>query len=303
MRTYTTSGIVPIAGGILTALAAIAVTVLCAFVYAYAFRWMPLGLLRIFLFLGYCFAVGIAISTLGKWTKIRSPLFIIVLAVACTLVGLWIHWGASVWAKEGAQTGLAAWSPAELVAFGQRLFENGSFKIRRSTIDGWLLVAFWIAEAGGMFALIAGSAQAHVWQPFCESCGQWTTNHPGMIRLAANGKEPAWDQVLAGDFALLATYPLANAQTSPHVRLDLATCPSCNHSNFLSLAACTIKYDKKGKATTKEESLLSHGVLNDIQAEMIRELAHLLANEQDHDYAGEGAEIDDGAHTGGKSAE
>ena len=290
MRTYTSSGIVPVTGGLITAIVGLLTAVVSAFLYAYAFYWMPLGFLRIFLCLIYCFVIGITIATLGKWTKIRSPLFITAVAFAAMLVGLWIYWGAYRWAKEGAGIGLAAWSPQELIAFGQRLFEEGSFKIRRSTIDGWLLVIFWILEAAVMFCGIVGVAQAHVWQPFCEACQGWTLTRAGLIRLAADGKEPAFAQILAGDFALLATFPLAGEKTTPHVRLDLTTCPQCVHSNYLSLSAVTIKLDKKGKEKSSEESLVSYGLLTDVQAEMVRQMANMLAAEAPADYAEDGSD-------------
>jgi hypothetical protein len=279
MQTYSASGIVPVTGGIVTALAGLIAAAISGFVYAYAFHWMPIGFVRILFCLLYCFVIGITIATIGKWAKIRSPLFITIVALASTLVGLWIYWGAYQWAKEGAGAGLAAWSPGGLIAFGQRLFEDGSFKIRRSTIDGWLLVGFWIVEAGVMLVSIVGSAQAHVWQPFCETCQEWTTTNAGLIRLSASGDEPAISQALAGDFAMLATLPLASAKTTPHVRLDLATCPQCPHSNYLSLSSVAIKIDRKGKERTTEQSLLSHGLLTAVQAEMIRQLAHVLQSE------------------------
>jgi hypothetical protein len=293
MRTYTSSGIVPIAGGLITAVAGLLTAVVAAFVYAYAFHWMPIGFLRIFLCLIYCVVTGMTIAKLGKQTKIRSPLFITALAFAAMLLGLWIYWGAYRWAKEGAGVGLAAWSPQELIAFGQRLFEDGSFKFRRTTIEGWPLVVFWVLEVGVMFCGIVGIAQAHVWQPFCELCQEWTSTHAGLLRLTASGKEPAFEQILAGDFALLATFPLAGEKTSPHVRLDLTSCPACQHSNFLSLAAVSIKVDRKGKEKTSEEPLLSYGVLTDVQAEMVRQLAHMLAGEQNPDYAEGGSDAED----------
>jgi len=293
MQTYSASGIVPVTGGIITAIAGLLTAVVSGFAYAYAFHWIPISFLRVVLCLIYCFAVGLAIAAVGKRAKIRSPAFITVVAFVSMLVGLWIYWGAYRWAKEGAGVGIAAWSPQELIAFGQRLFENGSFKLRRTNIDGWLLVMFWLVEAIVMLCGIVGIAQAHVWQPFCETCQEWTTTESGMIRLSASGKEPAFEQILAGDFALLATHPLASSTTSPHVRLDLSTCPKCQHSNFLSLASATVKYDKKGNAKTQEESLLTYGVLSDVEAEMIRQLAHVLASEPGPDYAEEGTDVED----------
>jgi hypothetical protein len=293
MRTYTSSGIVPVAGGVWTVVASLLAAAFCGFVYAYAFHWIPIGFFRIVLCLIYCLAVGMTIATLGKRAKIRSPLFITVLAFVCMLLGLWIYWGAYRWAKEGAGIGLAAWSPDELYAFGQRLFEDGSFTLRRSKVDGWLLVIFWVLEVIVMLFGIVGIAQAHVWQPFCETCQEWTSTQPGLLLVSASGQEPAFDQIVAGDFALLATFQLANVETSPHVRLDLTSCPKCQHTNFLSLAAVTIKYDKKGKPKSSEQSLLSYGLLTDVQAEMVRQMGNMLAAELETDYAEDGSDAEE----------
>jgi hypothetical protein len=285
MQTYKHSGTVPVSGGISTAVAGLSAAVIGGFAYGFAFYWMPFTLLKLLLLMGYCFLVGTTIAGVARSTKIRSPLFVTAIAVICVIVGWWVEWGAYRWAKEGAGIGLAAWSPTEILAFGQRLFEDGSFRLRRSTVAGWFLVGFWIAEAGTMLVSIVRLAREDAARPFCEACEAWTDTDKGLIHLASDGKEPAWAQVLAGDLASLGLFPVAAPETSPYARLDLTTCPKCEHSNYLSITATTITLDKKGNAKEKHEPLMTNAVLTATQAEMVRQLANLLESEGQQDYA------------------
>lgn len=281
MQTYSHSGTVPIAGGIYTPLIGLATAGVAGFIYAYAFRWMPIGLLRLLLLGVYCLVVGVAIAVTANSAKIRSPLFVTIVAIVCTLFGLWIYWGAYRWAKEGAGVGLAAWSPAELAAFGQRLFEEGSFKIRRSLIDGWLLVGFWIAEVGVMLWAIVSLARSDAHRPFCETCEEWTNEDKTALRFAASGTELSWSQILAGDFAELGRFETASQLTPQHVRLNVASCPKCVHSNFLTINAVTVTFDKKGKSNAKDRTIIRNAHLTDTQAEMLRALAKMLGVKED----------------------
>jgi hypothetical protein len=281
MQTYSHSGTVPVAGGIYTPLIGLATAGVGGFVYAYAFQWMPIGLLRLLLLGIYCLVVGVTIAITANSAKIRSPLFVTIVAIVCTLFGLWIYWGAYRWAKEGVGAGLAAWSPAELAEFGQRLFEEGSFKIRRSVIDGWLLVGFWIAEVGVMLWAIVSLARSDVHTPFCESCNEWTAADKTALRFAASGKEPSWSQILAGDFVELGRFETASQLTPEHVRLNVASCPKCVHSNFLTINAVTVSFDKKGKSNAKERTIIRNAHLTDTQTEMLRALANMLGLKED----------------------
>jgi hypothetical protein len=161
------------------------------------------------------------------------------------------------------------------------LFEEGSFKLRRNTIDGWLLVVFWVAEAGTMFFSIVGLARGDVHRPFCETCEAWTNEDKTALRFAAKGSEPAWAQILAGDFAELGRFETATADTPEHVRLNVASCPKCAHSNFLTIHVVRIVTNRKGKQQTNHTVLLRNGLLTDTQAEMLRALAKMLGTPED----------------------
>ena len=66
MRTYVSSGVVPIAGGLYTVVGSLATAVVCGFAYAYAFHWMPISFLRLLVLFIYCFLVGIAVVAAAR---------------------------------------------------------------------------------------------------------------------------------------------------------------------------------------------------------------------------------------------
>jgi hypothetical protein len=273
MRTYSPSGTIPIAGAVITVLSGLVAALVAGFLYAYLFRWAFIWFLRILLTSGFALLLGGTIDLVARRTKIRSPLFVTAVAVVTTLAGLWIYWGATIWAREGAGRGLAAWSPAELVAYGQHLFANGSWRFKGWQVTGLPLVGFWIAEALWVLYLSLGMARSEVYRPFCESCLAWTESSDGLMRLRATGQEPAWREVLEGELPALAEFPPADDTDAELVRLDLASCPKCEQSNFLTLVAVKCKTNSKGKVSTTETTLVKSGEVSDVHAEFLRQFA------------------------------
>jgi hypothetical protein len=101
--------------------------------------------------------------------------------------------------------------------------------------------------------------------PFCESCNEWTETEPDVARLTATGQEPAWQQVLAGDLPSLAEFPPAPPEAQQFVRLNVARCPRCEHSRFLSATSVQITINKKGEASEKEQHLVTNAILTPSQ--------------------------------------
>jgi hypothetical protein len=147
---------------------------------------------------------------------------------------------------------------------------------RQQKAKGWLLVIVWIAEGVCVTGIIVATARSDAQRPFCETCLEWTNSEKGLMYLAADGNEPTWQEVLGGDLTALAVFERAFEHTSPHVRLDLARCPKCEHSNFVSLTAVTITTDKKGKEKTTERSPITSGAISDPEAVFLGEFAKQL---------------------------
>jgi hypothetical protein len=277
MQRYRHSGIVPTSGAITTLLVGLSTAVLGAFVYAFSMYWISWGPIRLILMCLYGLTVGVSIGVSANYGKIRSPLFNTVLGLVCFALGLWVYWGAFDIARNGVAVVPSAWTPARLEEHGQIMFTEGTFTMKgKDRIDGWLLVIAWAAEAICLLLIIVTLARTDAARPFCETCLEWTGSTSGLMRLAADGKEPPWQEVLAGDLTAIASFLPANASTTPHVRLDLARCPKCQHSNFVTLTTVTITTDSKGKTKTTERQLLLNGMISDPEAEFLHEFSKQL---------------------------
>lgn len=277
MQRYSHSGIVPVSGAILAVLAGLSATVLGGFVYAFLAYWISWGIFRLFLMLAFSLTVGIVLAVAANRGKIRSPLFNTVVALGCVVIGMWVYWGAFDVARNGFGAAATAWTPQGLSRHAQDLFEKGSFTMKGKTkVNEWPLVAAWIAEGVCVAVIVVALARIDAGRPFCETCLEWTNSTSGLMRFAADGKEPPWQEVLAGDLTAVATFAPADSSATPHVRLDLASCPKCVHSNFVTLTSVTITRDKKGKTKTNESTLITNGAITDPEAEFLRQFAEQL---------------------------
>ena len=312
MQRYTHSGIVPVSGAASTVLWGLAAAILGGVLYALLAHWLSWGIFRVFLMFFYGLGVGLAVGVAANWGKIRSPLFNTVVALVCVAIGMWVYWGAYDVARNGMQVAGRAWTPRGLAAQAADLFEKGSFVMKgRRKVNEWPLALAWVAEGICVTGLAVATARKDAARPFCESCLQWTNSTSGLIRVAADGKEPAWQEVLAGDLTAVAVFAPTDLGASPHVRLDLASCPACQHSNFVTLSSVTIKRDSKGKKKTTEWTLIQNGAITDPEAEFLREFARQLHGDDegdDSDDDGGGDEdwdddSDDGSTNEGQSAD
>ncbi len=284
MQRYTHSGIVPVGGAASVVLWGLAAAVVGGVAYAYLAYGLSWGIFRMFLMVAYGLAVGLAIGVAANKGKIRSPLFNTVVALVCVAIGLWVYWGAYDVARNGMGVAGRAWTPQGLSAHAADLFENGSFVMRRKRkVNDWPLVLSWVAEGICVTGIVVGTARKDATRPFCETCLQWTNSTSGLIRVAADGKEPPWQEVLSGDLTAVAVFAPTDQETSPHVRLDLASCPTCQHSNFVTLSSVTIKRDSKGKKKTTEWRLIQNGAITDPEAEFLRQFARQLHGDDEGD--------------------
>src|SRR5262245_24699812 len=303
MQTYSHSGAVPIGGAIKTVLAGIATAAIGGIIYAYAFYWIPFVYLNFLITLAYAGAMGLAIAITARRGKIRNNSFVAIVGFFVALVGLYVYWAAYLWALAGIQNvGLTAFSPSVLMAFGKHLFEKGSWGIKKETVTGWFLVAFWIAEALLVLRICVSFALAEARRPFCESCGEWTEIEENVARLAATGDEPAWQQVFAGDLPSLAEFPAAEQGAHQYARLDVARCPRCEQSRYLTVSTVKITIDKKGKATEHVRRLTTNAILTPSQFAVV-EACSKLHRQNELGGASGGASEEGNANTASGSTE
>jgi hypothetical protein len=277
MQRYTHSGIIPVSGAITTIVTGMSSAVLASLVYAFFAYWISWGPFRLIMMCVYGLTLGVSIAVAANYGKIRSPFFNTVVALVCVAIGLWVYWGGYDVAKHGVAAIPAAWTPSRLHEHGQQMFKEGTFTMKgKDRIDGWLLVGVWVAEGICVLLIVVTLARTDAARPFCETFLEWTGSTSGLMRVAADGNEPPWQEVLAGDLTAIASFQPANASTTPHVRLDLARCPKCQHSNFVTLTSITITTDSKGKTKTTERQLLLNGMITDPEAEFLHEFSKQL---------------------------
>jgi hypothetical protein len=293
MDTYSHSGSVPIRAAIQTLLGGIVAAVVGGIVYAYAFYWIPLVYVNCLVTLGFAVAIGVVISNLAIRGKIRNNLFLRFAAFLAAIVGLYVYWAAYLWALVGiGKVGMSAFSPLVLASLARVLFEKGSWGLTSGEmVTGWFLVAFWVAEVGVVLWISQNLALASAHRPFCELCNEWTNVETDLVRIAGTGHEPAWQKVLAGDLPSLAELPPAEPSALQFVRLDVARCPHCEQSRFLSAFAVQIKIDKKGNESKTERRIIQNAKLTPAKFAVVEVCAQLYRQAQTVPPAVESQEV------------
>jgi hypothetical protein len=273
MQRYRHSGIVPLSGAIKTLVFGCAAALVLGFINAYAVAWVPFIYLNFLFTLLFGGAVGMGVNLGIRSGKVRSGWFAGLAALLCMTVGLYVYWGASIWALGGQRIGLRAWSPLVIVELVNALFENGSWGLSdNAPVKGWPLVAVWVVEAGVLYFIAWATALSALMQPFCERCRAWTSMQQGIVRFAGNGGESVWQRIADGDLPALGEVTVLADEPPRFVRLDMARCPHCAESNFLTLKAVELTTDNEGKVKTKERSIVEHAILSSAQVEIIGHL-------------------------------
>ena len=283
MQTYSHSGAVPVLGALGTILAGAVTAVLGGLAYGYAFYYIPVAYLNILFTLAFGAGIGFVVVSAAVAGKVRSPLFVGAVTFGSTLLGLYAYWGAYLLALAGIdRVGLVAFWPPALLDFGRFLFENGSWGLREGeVVKGGLLAIIWIVETVVIVGLSMTIARLDGDRPFCEACNEWTQRQRGIARLASDGSEPAWTAVLAGDLPSLASFEPAEPGARQFVRLDVARCPRCQESRFLTASAVEIVVDKQGHSSEKLRGLITNAILTPAQFAVVEACGALYRSRLD----------------------
>ncbi len=280
MKTYSHSGWAPPLGVLAALFAGIATAIPCAFIYAYAFCYIPFVYLNILMTLAFGAVIGFAVAKAAEWGKVRNNVVVVGIGLLSALFGLYVYWGAYLLAVIGfgraAEINVFAFLPWVVLNFAGELFQKGSWGISQNNlITGWLLVAFWVGETIVVLGLAAVVSLINSERPFCEGCREWTEKQLGVARLAGNGTEPAWTKVLSGELPALAEFQPSPPGAMQFVRLDLARCPRCEHSRFLTISAVSVSVDKEGKTSEATRALATNAVLTPAQCAVVEACGQL----------------------------
>ncbi len=274
MQTYRHSGAITSHGVLMVAAAGFATAVAAAFAYTFGIAYIPFIYINALLTIGFGALIGAIVGLTCKYGKVRNDLLITALAVKFAVVGVYCAWGVVPLSIVGLEAGISGFSPQVMVEWITFLYENGSWGMDdNSTVHGLPLAGIWLLETAmiiGFSVLAARSMVSH--QPFCEDCDRWTATEKGVQLLAAHGEEPVWEIVKAGDLEAMNQLTLADNETNPVVRLNLSTCPTCSHSNFLTIERVEYSVDQYNNVKEDTKPIVRNLIIEQNQIELVRNL-------------------------------
>src|SRR5262245_9679954 len=260
---YRHSGIVPIGGLIQTIFAGLGSAISIAIAYSYAMVYIPIIYLNFLGTAGFGFIIGYLVKQSARAGKIRNRVVPAVIGFVSGLAGVYFAWGADLLARQGAPGNLgflAAFRPEILWSYIQWFYENGQWGIGQhanNNVSGIPLAIVWVTE----FGVIVGLATASPWGEtrkwvFCENCGWWETIESNLNCFSAVDADKIAERLKQDDLTVLSEMAAARPTDLMHLRLHLATCETCDESNYLDLDQVTVTIDKKGNVKTTSKLLV-----------------------------------------------
>jgi hypothetical protein len=225
----------------------------------------------------------------AKAGKVRNMHLLGIYGAAFGLLGLYAAWGADLLARGVVKNaGLHAFHPLVLWEYMKFFYERGLWTLGHGgqggdRVSGIVLGIVWLGEAG----IIVGLAARIAWrgissQPFCETCNRWTVSEANVQRLAASSRQAeALEPVKAGDLAALDAFDRAAANARAYLQLDLARCPKCQQSNFLSIYDCQHTVDKHGKPKLTKTAVVENLIIAADDIPRVRQAGRVPATDTD----------------------
>jgi hypothetical protein len=264
METYRHSGSISYSGILIASAAGIAAAVVLGIIYSFAIVHIPFAKLHFVLTMFYGALIGLAVGWGAKIGKIRSVFIAATYGFACGLVGLYVAWAVDLIARVIIPDNgvwpmdyLLAFSPDVLLDYIKQFYEHGAWGMRGGEIlKGPFLGVIWAAEAivivGGATFFAPMRIKDH---PFCETCKHWTTIKPVGTKLSLRDVERTLPALLSGDVTALSDFSAADTEQL-YLELELASCPTCDESHYLSVFQVAMTIDKKGKETVERRPVI-----------------------------------------------
>ncbi|MHC4405194.1 MAG: hypothetical protein ACYTG0_36575 [Planctomycetota bacterium] len=285
METYRHSGAVPLGGLALTILVGLVVAAVLGVVYTYAIVNIPIVYINFFVTCALGAAIGFAVGVAARAGKIRNTFVVGVLGLAIGVVGLYVAWAVDPTARgynPEIKDAATYFRPNELLGYMKVFYKDGMWTYRDKAVTGIPLAIIWLVEAGLILALANVVARTFIAsRTFCERCRQWTVVEEGVQELALeSGEERALERILSGDLAALNELHRAPEGAEGCLRLDLARCPTCTESNFLTIQMVSQAVDAQGNLQTKTEALFSNLLLGEADALAFRHVGRERPEEE-----------------------
>ncbi|TWU48839.1 hypothetical protein Poly51_47430 [Rubripirellula tenax] len=293
---YQYSGRVP-AGGLLLGLAILVpASILLGVLYSGIVVYLPFLKLRCIVTLAYGGLLGVLVGRTCRFTKFRSHFAVAAMTLVITVISFYSAWAVHcAWfiqsvdgfGKEVIEAAILGFDPRVMLGWGTYIFENGLWFKNGNPHDGWEAVTGWVIEAAIVFVTAWLARRSYGNSPFCETCDRWTEETKELAALPVSPVDPAWQTIATGNIAAFRRLQFAQ-QSSAYVELQLASCPDCSESDFLSAVAVKMVLNNEGKIEKKETDLFrSMPITAEQKAEVIdfseqmAEAQRIMAEEAD----------------------
>ncbi len=246
------------------------ISLIGAFIYSFAVVYIPIvGFVNVAAMFFYAMLMGKTCTVMAKVFKDRSLLSLFVVGGMSGLLALYFVWATFVFAF-GMQNdvpfdfvGLLL-APADLWEVICAIGEDGWYSVGGGTPSGFVLWAFWIAEALVIvFAPILLSVGNIVDKVLCVPCNNWAEEDDGLVMFAPPADEAVVEALLNQDRSCLDHMYAADGRDGVYFRLDARHCSQCQDLYTMSLQLTTITIDKDGKPDTKDESIVEHQLISE----------------------------------------
>ncbi len=248
-----------------------------AAIYAYLIYYIPLGgYISFLLTFGCGWALGWLMARCLRWGSVRNVAVATLMALVVGLVTLYVAWAVWLYVLLGQ-----AYDNVTLLPILSRpdvmwelilaINETGAWSMNNFTPTGIVLWLIWLAEA----IIIVGAAvwygRSAVAEPYCETCFEWTTAHPGVLVTAAGEAETVKNALERRDLPFLRQLGPAT-DPSTFLRFDLHSCQECGAFHTLTVSACALQPQKDGSVKIKARPVVRHLLIGPAEVEQIRQI-------------------------------
>ncbi len=282
---YKHSGKVPVSGLMLALIILVPAAVVLGIIYSAAVVYIPFVKLRGIATFFYGGALGALTGTVCYHAKFRSHFFVLLTTLAVAFLSYYTSWAvhpAFLAMSQGESLGdvipvaIVGFMPNVILGWAQLIFEEGIWGMGGGAIKGWSIVGVWVLEALIIFGTALAAKMVYGNTPFCEDCNCWTEETKELAQLPVSPEDPAWQQFAQGN--LDAVKKLQIAQDLPqYVELQLAACPSCTNSDFISAVGVTLTANKEGEIEKHESDIVRHMRITHGQKDEIQQFAVAMA--------------------------
>jgi hypothetical protein len=274
-RYYKPSGAVPLFGTILMQLFGAAAALLLGGLYAAANYYSPSVWLTGLAVLVFGAGVGFAVHLGAKIGKVRNPGFILLLGSATGLFAIYFAWVFYIFLFWKQQLGLPiwVWNPVQIYHNMALFAEEGIWAMESWTPKGWVLYAFWAAEALCVVLLAVAVSVAND-TPYCDYCNAWTKKEKDVASFALADPLQLKGELEEERYEVLDTLHAQPADPGDCLKALIHACPQCEDSDYLTINHAQIVTDSDGNETTKETEVVKHLRIPRDLSEHLRDLGH-----------------------------